>query len=475
LKCITMDGVLLSTGPDPVSSLVNDGSLQKTTLTPWERWLPIALLCIIVGFSGIVELRSAFLKRPMTDLQVYLRAAWAVRTEADLYKATDDNGWHYHYPPLLAILLTPLADPPPDHPGDRMVPFALSVAIWYWISIACLLWGVHTLAGALEKTSRDPSVRAQPPLCGRWRMLRVLPILACLPAVGQTLVRGQVNLLVLALVCGLIAAVLRGRRFQAGLWLAAAICIKVIPAFLLVYPLWRRDLRGLAGCALGLIMGLGLIPAAVLGPERTLMYCEEWTDVLLKPAFGKGDDQSRANELINVTATDSQSFLSLLHNARHPDRETRPAQASDEVRWGHRILAGAFTLLALFGAGWSRPKDVRTEALFLGLLIIVMILASPVCHLHYFCLTIPLVVGLLAGELEKGGRSWPVLFLGLTAANLICTILPLFPGMDILRDHGLAAGGTLLYWGAGLAALWSYRRSKRQPLPQVSVAVKQAA
>ena len=30
----------------------------------------------------------------------------------DLYGITDDNHWHYHYPPLLAILLTPLADPP---------------------------------------------------------------------------------------------------------------------------------------------------------------------------------------------------------------------------------------------------------------------------------------------------------------------------------------------------------------------------
>jgi hypothetical protein len=433
------------------------------------------LLCVIAGFSGIVELRSAFLKRPMTDLQVYLRAAWAVRTDADLYTTTDDNGWHYSYPPLLAILLTPLANPPADHPGDRMVPFALSVAIWYWISVACLFWGVHMLASALETTSRDPSIRAQPPLCGRWRVLRFVPILACLPAVGQTLVRGQVNLLLLALLCGLIAAVLRGRRFQAGLWLAGAICLKVIPAFLLIYPLWRRDLRGLGGCALGLFVGLAVIPTAVLGPDRTLTYCEEWTDVLLKPALGKGDDQSRANELIHVTATDNQSFLSLLHNALHPDRTSRPAEASVKVRWGHRLLAVAFTLLALFAAGWSRPADARVEALLLALLIVVMTLASPVCHLHYFCLTIPLVVGLLAGQLENAEGRWPVLFLGLFAANLLCTILPILPGMDVLRDHGWAAYGTLLYWAAGLAALWSLRRSNERRSRQDSTFIRQAA
>src|SRR6266851_1412107 len=56
-----------------------------------------------------IELRSAFLKRPMTDLQVYLRAAWAVRTGNDLYAITDENKWHYHYPAVFAILMVPLA------------------------------------------------------------------------------------------------------------------------------------------------------------------------------------------------------------------------------------------------------------------------------------------------------------------------------------------------------------------------------
>jgi hypothetical protein len=415
------------------------------------------LLCVIAGFSAIVELRSAFLKRPMTDLQVYLRAAWAVRADADLYATTDDNGWHYHYPPLLAILLSPLADPPADHPGDRLVPFWLSVAIWYWISVACLFWGVHTLAGALEKSAPDAAVRAQPPLCGRWRALRSLAILACLPAIGQTVVRGQVNLLLLLLLCGMIAAVLQGKRFQSGVWLAGAICLKVIPAFLLIYPLWRRDLRGLAGCALGLFIGLAVIPATVLGPERTLRYGDEWTNVLLKPALGTGDDRSRANELLNVTATDSQSFLTLLHNAQYPDRETRPEQASAEVRWGHRLLTGIFTLLALLAGGWSRRADTRAEVLFLGLLIVVMILASPVCHLHYFCLSLPLVIALLAGQLHATNGRPSVIFLVLATANLACTILPLFPGMDFVRDHGLAAIGTIVLWCAGLAALWSHR------------------
>jgi hypothetical protein len=426
-------------------------------------------LVLVVGFSAIVELRSAFGERPHTDLQVYLRAAWAVRSGSDLYGVTDANGWHYHYPALLAILMTPLADPPPDTACDGTPPFSVSVAIWYWFSIGCLAWGVHTLCRALEQTAEDRSIRLQPPGCGRWRALRFLPVVACLPSIGQTLVRGQVNLLVFAVLCGLIAAIVRGRRWQAGFWLAAAICLKIIPAFLLIYPLWKRDLRCLAGCTLGLVIGLGMIPAAVLGPQRTALYIEEWTDVLLRPALGKGEDQSRAKELLNVTATDSQAPVVLLHNALYPDPATRPSEASDAVRWGHRLIAATLTILTLLASGWSRRIDPIREALTLGALIVVMILASPVCHLHYFCLTLPLVIALLAAEHQAtpSVRRLYVL-LALIAANILCTALPSFPGMQVFRDHGLATAGTLLLWTSSLMVLAFHRGTNRSAFEAMS-------
>jgi hypothetical protein len=408
-------------------------------------------------------MRSAFSDRPHTDLQVYLRAAWAVRSDADLYTVTDDNHWHYHYPPFLAILLTPLADPPPNAARDGMPPFSLSVAIWYWFSVGCLAWGVHILSRALEQTSSDGSMRLQPPGGMRWRALRFLPVLACLPAIGQTLVRGQVNLLLFAVLCGWVAAAMRGRRWQAGLWLAGAICLKFIPALLVIYPLWKRDLRCLAGCLLGLVIGLGLIPTAVLGPQRTLDYFEEWTDVLLRPALGKGEDHSRATELINVTATDSQAPVALLHNAIHPNRDARPAEASTEVRWAHRLIATALTVLTLLAGGWPRTHNPQREGLTLGALIIVMILASPVCHLHYFCLTLPLVLAMQATVLkpENTGRRLYI-FYGLMWTNILCTALPIFPGFDALRDHGLATFGTLLIWASSLVVLGFQKGSREQ-------------
>src|SRR5262249_18739628 len=157
----------------------------------------------------------------------------------------DANDWHYHYPPLFAILLAPLADPPPGADRTFALPFAVSVAVFYLLSVACLVWGVHALARAVEETIPCPDSRT------RWWSLRLWPILLGLPAITATVVRGQVGLQLLVLLCGLGASLLRGQRGRAGLWLAAAICLKVIPAYLLIYPLWRRDLRCLAGCAAG--------------------------------------------------------------------------------------------------------------------------------------------------------------------------------------------------------------------------------
>src|SRR5947209_2223094 len=152
----------------------------------WWEWLGLGVLVVgLLLFSIVVEMRSAFMERRMTDLDVYLRAAWAVRAGEDLYTVTDDNSWHYHYPPLFAIALTPLADPPEDFDRNGMPSFAVSVAIWYGISLLCLAWAAHLLASAIEQTSSDPAVRGQPPGCRRWWALRIVPVVICLPPIGH--------------------------------------------------------------------------------------------------------------------------------------------------------------------------------------------------------------------------------------------------------------------------------------------------
>jgi hypothetical protein len=448
----------------PPHHAIPDG--QRSSLSRFERAILVFLFSGLVLFGGLVEMRSAFLERRMTDLGVYLRAAWAVRTGADLYRVQDNNDWHYHYPPLFAILLVPLADPPAGADRTGLIPFAVSVAFWYAISVLCLIGAVHWLARALEQMSPDPAIRSLPQGCRRWWALRVWPVCVCLPPIGHTLMRGQVNLLLLLLLCGMAAAVLRGRRWQAGLWLAGAICLKIIPALLLIYPLWRRDLRCLAGCALGLVVGFGLIPALVFGPAQTLAYYQEWDRALRQAALTDGSDQSRAKELIEVTATDSQSYLAILHNSLNPAREMRPPNSTPAERLAHWLMGGALTILTLMAGGWRKTGSAETEAVFLGLLVIMMLLLSPVCHLHYFCLSVLAVMGVLSTVWKGEPELWlGWLWLFVLGVNFLANALPHLPGLEYARDFGLATGGTLLLWLAGVATLW-----RRTRLPTSAVA-----
>jgi hypothetical protein len=320
---------------------------------------------------------------------------------------------------------------------------------------------VHLLARGLERTASDSAVRTLPPGCRRWWLLRTLPVLACLPPIGHTLMRGQANFILLLCVCGLSAGLLQQRRLTAGVYLAGAICLKIFPAYLLLIPFWRRDLRCVAGCALGLVVGLLLIPLLVLGLERTVSSYRQLAIVLVGPALGIGADTTRAEELINVTATDSQSFRSIIHNTIHLDRATRPAQASPLVQKIHWVIGGAFTLLTLLVAGYRRTLTGPALVLFVGSLTLIMILMSPVCHTHYFALSLPLVMGLIAWHWERTGRAG--LSTGvvvLIAVQIAGNTLPLLSATEVLKDVGLATYTALLLW---LLACVAVRQSRSVP------------
>ena len=168
----------------------------------WE-WIAVTAFAVVaVLYGALVVQKSALLDRPMGDLGVYLRAAWAVRADPNnLYDCTDQNGWHYSYPPLFAILMEPLGEAPQPVGADP-TPFAVAVAIFYLINILCLLLAVHVLASALESASPDPAARSGRCWSSRRRLwLRLWPILVCLPPIGHTLMRGQSNLILLLLLC----------------------------------------------------------------------------------------------------------------------------------------------------------------------------------------------------------------------------------------------------------------------------------
>ncbi len=429
-----------------------------------ERIGLIALLIGVIVFGTVTEIRSAFLKRRMTDVDTYFRAAWAVRVHQNPYDITDTNHWHYNYPPLLAIGLYPLADAPAGQSRAGLVPYAVSVAIWYVIGILAVWLGACTLARALEKSSQDPQVRGQPRYCRRWWALRIIPILVCLPALGRALVRGQVNSILLLLFCVAGAALAGRKELRSGFALGLAAAIKIFPAFLVLYGIWRLRWKVLLGATAGVLLGVVIIPLAVMGPQPMMAAYKTLNKVILEPALGLNHNQSRGRELLDVNKTDSTSFLAMIDHTMHLGEKT-PAPDKGE-KLAHWIISFVLVAITLLLERLWRKDDAIFRNLFLGTLIVIMLPIIPICHPHYFCMVLPLVLTLLAAKWEYDQKLPIGRGLGLVliffALSHILTVLP--PPFYILRNLGLVTYGALVLWGAGLVAMWKW-----QPKP-ISIA-----
>src|SRR5207248_11116072 len=115
----------------------------------------------------------------------------------------------------------------------------------------------------------------------------------------------------------------------------------------------------------------------------------------------------------------------------------------------------------LAAAGWRPPRrSVIAAVLFPGAILFNMLLLSPVCHLHYFCLMIPLAMGLMAAAWERTPSRLGAPLAPLLTAHTLAGLRPTVPGLDVLRDLGLAACGALLLWAVGCVVLWKQTRER---------------
>src|SRR5262249_44292257 len=147
-------------------------------------------------------------------------------------------------------------------------------------------------------------------------------VLAVRPIAGD-LTHGKVNLFILFLVVAGLYAFRRGRDFLAGLLLALAIACKVTPALFVPYFLWKRAWKTLAGCAAGLVLFLGVVPAAFLGPARNAELLHGWVRQMITPFVVQGEVTTEHNNqslpgLVHRLLTHSPSFVTYIDDRWTP-------------------------------------------------------------------------------------------------------------------------------------------------------------
>lgn len=449
------------------------------------EWIvAILMLLAVVAFGWVIEIRTALRREPQTDLGVFCAAADAIKNGRNPYEVTDWHGWHYHYPPFLAIVMRPLAfpayqpqEPPggwaeipwgvaePGKPGRYGLrpenrPFFFIVLIWYSLGVAGIFLSMHLAACSVEGRSWRSPPPGENAARRRWWGLRLLPLLVCAGSIGTELSRGQAGVpMLLAIACGLYFAA-RGRSLLSGLALSIPAAIKIFPALLLVHPLWRRQWRMLAGMAAGFLFTLVLLPVAVMGMERTVSIYRSWWEVLAKPAMGAGSDASRTQELTSMKVGDNQALIAVLHNWQH--RGTEPSARPVHPGPGTRMAANACLPLLLLAwvalAGRRSAHPPLETAWLISLLVGFSLIVSPVVHQYYYLLMLPGIAAIHAWRRQhcRGMESLSVLsaivlFGFVDALSRVPRIGP------VLRDAGLP----LISLFVLLAAVaWALRRHR---------------
>ncbi len=431
--------------------------------------LALGLLALL-AFGANVEQRTALRRTPMTDLGVFACAAGAVRSGQNIYAVTDWHGWHYQYPPALAIVFTPLAHRAPTQPTilaagvprtELNTPwgydiashrrffglhaenarFFCIVAVWYVLSVALIFLSAHALACALERRKLKDPPPAAPRERRRWWWLRLLPLLVCAGSLATDLSRGQVDVIMLAAMSLGIYLAASGSDLKAGFWLSLPAALKLFPVLLIVYPIWRRRWRMLAGAVAGLIIALVILPSVALGPMRSIRLYRNWIHVLVEPALGQGTDTSRLRELTGMAGTDNQSVLAFIHNWRYHElsRAQRPQMAAPGERSTAYVIGGLVLLGVSLAMGRRRPDSPRNLLIIAGLLIGVALVVNPVSHNYYFLLLLPLIAGLLDNALkDSASRATALSILLVIAVFMLTDLAARLPGVGPwVRDFGL--------------------------------------
>lgn len=381
-----------------------------------RRILLVVAVLVALGLYGWFDVRRRARvdrgpKYHRTDLTVYQAAAKALVDGTDPYEARNPRGYRYNYPPLLAVLLMPVAGVSP--PTAALLFFFLSVL---------------ALAASLKVLGRGALVGA----------------LLCAPFLHESFERGQVTIFLLALQIGALAAMTRRRYLVAGLLLAAGTALRLTPllpaAALGVGLLFGREgfLRFAGGFLGGMFLCFVAIPAVALGPARATEVTVRWIS-RNRELFAAPPGEFAALDGINEYRFKNQAPRRVIATWTGwvrgvPFKDEKPALSAGAERavdLAAYAIAGACAVLAL-GVGWSRLRRPDGGA-FALVVLLPLFMTRYAWPTHY-------VMALPAVALAPVRARW------LFALGTVAFYVGHLPALE-----GLGAAGPLLL-GAGLLA-----------------------
>ena len=347
--------------------------------------------------------------QPQTDFAVYRLGGHAVWTGTTLYEMrTPVSDLLFTYPPVAAVAFTPFA----------VLPLGLAEVVWSGLTVLALVGLLRAV-----RTSVVPSAAAVRALSSPWALPLLLVAALATEPVRNTLVLGQVNiLLVLAIWLDVQP---RPRRLPAGVLTGVAAAIKLTPLIFVPY-LWLTGRRKAALWAVGAFAAVHAA-AFVLAPAPSRVY---WGGVFA--------DSSRIGP---ITYVGNQSLYGALARI-----------------WGDTVWAGHFYLLASAGVAVAglvvAGRLHRSGAPVAGLLAVAVtgLLVSPISWGHHWVWVVPALLWLAADcEAPAWGTKAALAGYVLFVVSPIWWIIPHIQNWQ--HHHGVSLVTTNSYTIAGLLFL----------------------
>ncbi len=313
--------------------------------------------------------------------------------------------YNYPNPPIMALLLYPLARLPAVV-GELGVPERIAslwaALCWFYIKAGLTMLAFHWVFQLVEEPSRPFPLWA-----------KCLTVLLALRPIMSDLQHGNVNLFILFLVVAALTAYHRRRDGAAGVVLGLAIACKITPALFVPYFLWKRSWKILAGCAAGLVLFLwpGLVPALFMGWERNEQHLVSWYYDMVYPFIIEGKVTSEHHNqslpgLVARLATHSPSFSTYIHNVYTPTHydnwlDLSPAQA----RWLVKSCMGLFALMVVWVCRTpTMPREGWRLSAEFSIILLGMLLFSERTWKHH-CVTLLLPFAVICYYLATAATS----------------------------------------------------------------------
>ncbi len=343
-----------------------------------------------------------------TDFTVFTEAGAAFFDGRNPYRVMNPRGWHYLYPPLFALLVSPLT----------VFDTESQVVIWFAVNVV-LAFGCLVEARRLWRM-----VAECVPECPLWPVIyasltALLPFLECMQA-------GQLGIAILYFLLLGFRLVLRDRSlsvcFLGGVILALPAVIKLVPALpvacLLLHrwsavirprPGWRSWARAATltgGVLAGVILFLLVVPAAIIGWRANLHSLDQWrARIVMNQRVGP-------NANFNIHSYRNQSLANAIYlwektGPRLLGRETQPDDAPDRpervVHTEARILVVVVVaILLMTGCTLGRRTDHLDQTTAFGLACCASLLVSPLSWGHYYMAQAPAVLFVPLWLLRRG-------------------------------------------------------------------------